>query len=50
MLVYRYAYSFGKKYIEPPKLVVRQIAGKTYYWNFQKQAWIRMTKRCPYLN
>jgi len=40
----------GKVVVELPKLVVRQIAGKTYYWNFQKQAWIRMTKRCPYLN
>jgi len=39
----------GQRIVEPPKLVVRNINGKTMYWNFQKQAWIRMTKRCPYL-
>jgi len=38
-----------KKYIEPPRLVIRQIGGRQYYWNYQKQAWVRLTKRCPYL-
>jgi hypothetical protein len=39
----------GKVHYETPRLIVREIGNHKYYWNFQKQAWIRMTKRCPYL-
>jgi len=39
----------GKVVVELPKLVVRQIAGKTYYWNYASRRWVRLTRRCPYL-
>ena len=39
----------GKVHYETPRLMVRNINGKTMYWNNQKQAWVRLTKRCPYL-
>jgi len=39
----------AKKYYEPRPLVVRVSDGKQFYWNFEKQTWVRMTKRCPYL-
>jgi len=50
-IVYRYAYKIPgeRPHIEPPKLVIRQIGNKTYYWNHQKQTWVRLTRRCPYL-
>ena len=52
MLVYRYAYNIpgSKKHYEPPRLVIRQIGGRQYYWNYSKQTWVRLTSRCPYLN
>jgi len=51
MLVYRYAYNIpgSKKYYEQPKLIVKNIDGKQFYWNFAKNTWVRLTKRCPYL-
>jgi len=48
-IIYRYAYNFGKPIIEPKPLVVKNINGRQYYWNFQKQAWVRLTRRCPLL-
>ena len=52
MLVKYYAYNIpgSKVYIEPPRLVVKEVGGKQFYWNFFTQRWTRMTKRCPYLN
>jgi len=38
----------GKVVTERP-LVIRNINGKDFYWNYQQQRWIRFTKRCPYL-
>jgi len=38
-----------RKHYEPPKLVIRSIEGRTYYWNHNTRRWTRMTKRCPYL-
>ena len=51
MLVYRYAYNIpgSKPVVEPPKLVVRNINGKTMYWNYSTGRWTRLTRRCPYL-
>jgi len=39
----------GKLHYEPKPLVVREIAGKTYYWNYSTGRWTRLTRRCPYL-
>jgi len=39
----------GKKFYEEPKLVIRQIGGKTFYWNYNTHKWVRLTKRCPLL-
>jgi hypothetical protein len=39
----------GKLVYEPPKLIIKQIAGKTMYWNYTSQRWVRLTRRCPYL-
>jgi len=39
----------GKVVVEPPKLVVRQVNGRDYYWNFAEQKWKRLTRRCPYI-
>jgi len=30
-------------------LIVRQIAGKDYYWSYREQRWVRLTRRCPLL-
>ena len=51
MIIKYYAYQIpgSKKHYETPRLIVKNINGKTMYWNFQKQAWVRLTKRCPYL-
>ena len=38
----------GKPIVEKP-LVVRQISGKNYYWNYSTGRWTRLTRRCPYL-
>jgi len=40
----------GQRIVEPPRLVIRQIGGRQYYWNYSKQTWVRLTSRCPYLN
>jgi hypothetical protein len=50
-IVRYYAYQIpgSKPVVESPKLVIRSIEGRTYYWNYSKQTWTRMTKRCPYL-
>jgi len=39
----------GKLVYEPPKLIVDQVNGKKMYWNYEKQRWVRLTRRCPYL-
>jgi len=39
----------AKPVIEPPRLVVRQIGNRQYYWNYTQQRWTRLTRRCPYL-
>jgi len=38
----------GKVIVEKP-LVIRNIGGRNYYWNFTQQKWTRLTKRCPLL-
>jgi hypothetical protein len=38
----------GKVVVEKP-LVVRTIGNRQYYWNYQKQTWVRLTRRCPLL-
>jgi len=35
--------------INEKPLVVRNIGGRSYYWNYQNQKWTRLTKRCPLL-
>jgi len=52
MLVYRYAYNIpgSKPFVEPPRLVVKLVDGKQFYWNHATRKWTRLTKRCPYLN
>jgi len=40
----------GKPVVEPKPLVIKQIGNKTFYWNYSKQTWVRLTSRCPYLN
>jgi len=51
MLVKYYAYNIpgSKKYIEPPKLILKEVGGKTMYWCTQRQRWVRLTRRCPLL-
>jgi len=46
---YTYQIPGSKKFYEPPRLVVRVFNGREYYWNFEKRAWVRLTKRCPYI-
>ena len=48
-IIYRYAYNFGKPVIEPKPLVVRVFNNKQYYWNFEKNTWVRYTRCCPYI-
>jgi hypothetical protein len=38
-----------RKHYEPPRLVVRTVGDRQYYWNWTQQRWVRYTRRCPYL-
>jgi len=49
MIVNYYTYKFGKPHYEEPKLIIRQIGGRQYYWNYRTGRWTRLTRRCPYL-